>query len=207
MTQSKRGPRPTSRKAARGSFRIIAGAWRGRRLDFPALPGVRPTGDRVRETLFNWLQPVIQGARCLDLSAGCGALGLEALSRGAAEVLFVDREPTLTRAIEGHLEMLQAVGGECRCQDAGRFLEGQGRGFDLAFLDPPFGSADWPVLCEQLHSGGWLVAGARVYLEDAAGVGEPALPPGWALLRSAKAGNVGYHLASPPQPAGREGEE
>ena len=201
-----RGP-GGQRGGAPGRLRIVAGNWRGRRLPVVDADGLRPTAERVRETLFNWLQPVIQGARCLDLYAGSGALGLEALSRGAAEVLFVDREPTLTRAIEGHLEMLQAVGGECRCQDAGRFLEGQGRGFDLAFLDPPFGSADWPVLCEQLHSGGWLVAGARVYLEDAAGVGEPALPPGWALLRSAKAGNVGYHLASPPQPAGREGEE
>ena len=82
-----------------------------------------------------------------------------------------------------------------------------GTKFDLVFLDPPFGSADWPALCEQLHSGGWLVEGARVYLEDAAGVGEPSLPHGWVLLRSAKAGNVGYHLASPPQPADREGEE
>lgn len=205
MSQSKRGPRKTYPRGARGSFRIIGGAWRGRRLDFPALAGVRPTGDRIRETLFNWLQPLIHGARCLDLYAGSGALGLEALSRGAAEVLFVEREPALIRAIESHLELLQAAGGECRCQDAGRFLEGHGRGFDLVFLDPPFGSAEWSVICERLQTGGWLSAGARVYLEDAAGLGEPSLPNGWVLLRSAKAGNVGYHLASPP--AGREGEE
>jgi len=181
-----------------GQFRIIGGRWRGRRLAFAPLAGVRPTGDRVRETLFNWLQPVIGGARCLDLFAGSGALGLEALSRGAAEVLFVDRQPELVRAIENHLITLDAAGGQCVCTDAGRFLHGPVKAFDVVFLDPPFGDVDWPRLLEELSSKGWLKGGARVYMEDSATTGRPALPGGWVLLRSAKAGNVGYHLASAP---------
>lgn len=183
-----------------GWFRIIAGRWRGRRLAFPALAGVRPTGDRVRETVFNWLQPLIGGARCLDLYAGSGALGLEALSRGAGEVVFVDRKPELVRAIEDHLAMLGAAAdGRCFCMDAAAFLRGRASPFDVVFLDPPFGKADWPKLCGELSSGGWLKADARVYLEDAAVAGPPPLPGDWTLLRSAKAGNVGYHLASAPE--------
>ncbi len=192
-----------------GRFRVIGGRWRGRRLTFPPLAGVRPTGDRVRETLFNWLQPLIGGARCLDLYAGSGALGLEALSRGAGEVVFVDRQPELVRAIEDHLAMLDAVGGRCICRDADTFLRGRAKPFDVVFLDPPFGQADWPRLCDGLWSGGWLKPGARLYLEDSAEAGRPMLPKGWTLLRSAKAGNVGYHLASAPErsPATAEEEE
>lgn len=182
----------------RGLFRIIGGRWRGRRLNFPSMNGVRPTGDRVRETLFNWLQPVIEGARCLDLYAGSGALGLEALSRGAGEVVFVDRQAPSVRAIEGHLRTLGAEGASCVCQDARRFLRGPSKPFDVVFLDPPFGTTDWPVLCSGLADGGWLAGGARVYIEDAADAPQPVLPGGWALLRSAKAGNVRYHLASAP---------
>ncbi|KPK59373.1 MAG: hypothetical protein AMJ59_11445 [Gammaproteobacteria bacterium SG8_31] len=182
----------------RGLFRIIGGRWRGRRLNFPSMNGVRPTGDRVRETLFNWLQPVIEGARCLDLYAGSGALGLEALSRGAGEVVFVDRQAPLVRAIEGHLRTLGAEGASCVCQDALRFLRGPAKTFDLVFLDPPFGTTDWSALCSVLADGGWLAGGARVYIEDAADAPQPILPEGWTLLRSAKAGNVRYHLASAP---------
>jgi 16S rRNA (guanine966-N2)-methyltransferase len=166
---------------------------------FPPLAEVRPTGDRIRETLFNWLQPLIGGARCLDLFAGSGALGLEALSRGAGEVVFVDRQPGLLRAIEDHLTTLDAAGGQCVCTDAGTFLHGPAKAFDVAFLDPPFGQTDWPGLCEALSSNGWLKPGARVYMEDNATAGRPELPEGWTLLRTAKAGNVGYHLASAPE--------
>ncbi len=180
-------------------FRIIGGKWRGRRLRFPALAGVRPTGDRVRETLFNWLQPVIDGARCLDLYAGSGALGLEALSRGAADVLFVDREALLVEAIRNHLRTLDAEGASCVCEKAEILLSRAGRPFDLVFLDPPFGKADWSGLCTALADGGWLASGARVYLEDAADAPSPDLPEGWRIVRSAKAGNVRYHLASAPE--------
>ncbi len=191
--------KPRRRAPDKGLFRIIGGRWRGRKLSFPALEGVRPTGDRVRETLFNWLQPRISGARCLDLYAGSGALGLEALSRGAGEVVFVDRQPVLIRAIEVHLHTLGASAGRCRCEDAAVFLKGRSAPFDLVFLDPPFGQVDWQGLCEALGSGGWLKDGAWVYMEEAAAAGAPPLPEGWALVRDARAGNVGYHLASPPE--------
>jgi len=209
MNPRNRAPRSRRRPTGTGRFRVIGGRWRGRRLDFPALTGVRPTGDRVRETLFNWLQPVISGASCLDLFAGSGALGIEALSRGAAEVLFVDRQPDLVEAIRGHLESLGADRGRCFCGEAGSFLGGQGRPFDIIFLDPPFGGADWPALCRRLSSGGWLKPGARVYMEDSASSGLPSLPEDWTLLRTARAGNVGYHLASAPQrsPASAGDEE
>jgi 16S rRNA (guanine966-N2)-methyltransferase len=182
-----------------GRFRIIGGRWRGRRLDFPAVGGVRPTGDRVRETLFNWLQPLIGGARCLDLYAGSGALGLEALSRGAGEVVFVDRHPALISSIDEHLGKLDTTAGRCFCLDADRFLHGPSTPFDVVFLDPPFGVTDWSQICTALWSDGWLKAGARVYMEDSAAAGKPAVPDGWALLRSARAGNVGYHLAAAPE--------
>lgn len=187
-----------TRRPGAGGFRVIGGRWRGRRLEFPALEGVRPTGDRLRETLFNWLQPVIAGARCLDLYAGSGALGIEALSRGASEVVFVDRQPELVRAIAAHLGVLGAEGGRFVCADAESFLRQPPSPFDVVFLDPPFGSADWPRLCARLWDGGWLRAGARAYLEDAASGGAPVLAEGWSLLRTARAGNVGYHLATAP---------
>ncbi len=198
MSRKNRSRSASRHQADEGVFRIIGGQWRGRRLHFPAAPGVRPTGDRVRETLFNWLQPVIAGARCLDLYAGSGALGLEALSRGAREVVFVDRQQSLIEAIREHLQLLGAEGARCICEDARRYLQSVGQPFDVVFLDPPFGTADWSAICNALTSRDWLAPGARVYMEDAAEADPPCLPAGWALLRSAKAGNVGYHLASGP---------
>jgi 16S rRNA (guanine966-N2)-methyltransferase len=167
MTRRRQDTSADGRRRPPGGYRIIAGRWRGRRVSFPDEGGVRPTGDRVRETVFNWLQPVAPGSRCLDLFAGSGALGLEALSRGAREVVFVDRSRAATP-------------------------------FDIVFLDPPFGSVGWADLCAALQEGGWLAPRARVYIEDAAGAGAPVLPAGWELLRSARAGNVGYHLAAAP---------
>ncbi len=185
-----------SGKTAEGRFRIISGVWRGRRLAFPALPGVRPSGDRVRETLFNWLQPVVPGARCLDLFAGSGALGLEAMSRGASEVVFVDREPRLAEAIKAHLSALGAEAqGRVLCSDALKYLEEGSDTFDIVFLDPPFGESLVPEYCQRLDETGRLSDHARVYLETESG-SEPEMPVGWRILRSARAGNVGYHLAS-----------
>jgi 16S rRNA (guanine966-N2)-methyltransferase len=207
MSRKNRARSAVPRHPEDGVFRIIGGQWRGRRLRFPSHPGVRPTGDRVRETLFNWLQPVITGARCLDLYAGSGALGLEALSRGARDVLFVDREASLMQAIRSHLRSLDAEGASCVCEPAEKFLRRTGRPFDLVFLDPPFGTADWSCLCTALADGGWLAAGARVYLEEAAEAPSPDLPEGWRIVRSAKAGNVRYHLASVPERSPAEAAE
>jgi len=198
MTRSKPGNQSASARAAPGRFRIIGGSCRGRRLSFPTNAGLRPTPDRVRETLFNWLAPVIQGARCLDLYAGSGALGLEALSRGAGHVMFVDRQSDVIRAIDGHLRLLGLAGGETRRADAAVFLRGRATRYDIVFLDPPYGSGKLAELCATLATNDWLGPDARIYIEQAANAGEPPLPAGWQLLRSARAGNVGYHLAAGP---------
>jgi 16S rRNA (guanine966-N2)-methyltransferase len=204
-------------KGDAGEFRIIGGEWRRRRLSFPARPGVRPTADRVRETLFNWLQNMVPGARCLDLFAGSGALGLEALSRGAAHVTFVDRSPPLLAAIEGHLAVLGASPrARCVAADALRWLDDPGRpggealgpdpgdaagegavrtrGWDLVFLDPPFDGGLLEPALERLAQG-HVAPGGRVYIEHGATEALSELPAGWRLEKNARAGNVRYHLA------------
>ena len=180
---------------ARNELRIIGGAWRGRRVKFPDVAAIRPTPDRVRETLFNWLQYDIAGSRCLDLFAGSGALGLEALSRGAARVVFVDREREVIEQLSATLAVLGAGAGTLEHRDAVRFLEGEPRPFDIVFLDPPFNRDLLPGVCGTLESRGWLVPGALIYLESPAHAAAPVLPGTWTLMKSGRAGEVGYHLA------------
>lgn len=176
-------------------LRIIAGSWRGRKLCFAPVPGVRPTPNRVRETLFNWLQGTIPGSRCLDLYAGSGALGLEALSRGAREVVFVDREPVVVRHIADTLRTFGCDRGRVERADAFGYLGQAADSFDVIFLDPPFAEPVLPELCQQIEANAWLRPGGLVYLEAPAAAGGPQLPAGWTLLRSRRAGEVGYHLA------------
>lgn len=178
----------------RNEFRIIAGEWRSRRFKFPDVPGIRPSPDRVRETLFNWLRNVVPGARCLDLFAGSGALGLEALSRGAASVLFVDRERQVLDAIKAHLALLRASGGTIWQGDALGFLRGPPQPFDLVFLDPPFDSQLLGPAVRALDQPGWLTPGAHLYMECNVRT-SLALPAGWELLRQDRAGQVSYVLA------------
>jgi 16S rRNA (guanine966-N2)-methyltransferase len=176
--------------------RIIGGEWRGRRLQFPSTPALRPTPDRVRETVFNWLQFELAGRHCLDLFAGSGAFGLEALSRGAAAVEFVEADRVAAGAIEQSLHAFGATTGRVICEDAFAYLAGRTpRGFDLVFVDPPYAEKWLERACSRLESGGWLATGAWIYLEDVANRGAPTLPAAWTLLRSKKAGDVGYHLA------------
>ncbi len=178
----------------RNQLRIIAGQWRGRKVSFPEVPGLRPTPDRVRETLFNWLAPVIAGARCLDLFAGSGALGLEALSRGAAQVILVDNQPAVIKQLKANLSLLQADSAEVIRADALRYLDGAAMPFDVVFLDPPY-QTEWLARCmEQLEAGGWLAAHAWIYLEASAKLGLPDMPQNWHVVRSKTAGEVGYHL-------------
>lgn len=174
-------------------LRIIGGRWRGVPITFPAIEAVRPSPDRVRETLFNWLQPVIVGSRCLDLFAGSGALGLEALSRGAASVDFVDSEPAIGRHLTATLEKLRATGGVVHVSDALRFLDRTPRPFDIVFLDPPYASDLLAAVCGKLAVG-WLAPGACIYLECPADRRLPVLPPDWSVHRTKQAGQVGYHL-------------
>lgn len=195
------GKRPAAAAAGRlpNRLRIVGGRWRGIRIDFPAIEAIRPSPDRVRETLFNWLQTRVVGARCLDLFAGSGALGIEALSRGAAEVTFVDREPHVGRHIKQTLQRLGAGGATVQVEDAARFLGRTPRALDVArpydivFLDPPFASALLPLAFEQLPQG-WLAPDAYIYVECPADVPLPPLPSGWSVYRSKQAGQVGYHL-------------
>ena len=200
------GPAPATPAGSANSVRIIGGNWRSRRIRFPAAAALRPTPDRVRETLFNWLQGSLGGARCLDLYAGSGALGLEALSRGAAEVVFVERDPAVAAALAANLRLLlepaaatAAVPAGARGRvieaDAVRFLAGTARRFDVVFLDPPYAEGRLAELCRLLDGGGWLAPCAFVYLERAARDRQPALPPSWSQWRELRAGGVSASLA------------
>ena len=198
-------PTPSGRRAAaerRGAsartLRIIGGIWRGRRLRFPPSAEIRPTPDRVRETLFNWLAARVPGARCLDLVAGSGALGLEALSRGAAHVTFVEHERTAAREIAARLQEWGAHGAQIEAVDALRFLDGKpAKPFDIAFLDPPFASTLLQESARRLEQGGWLAVDALIYIEcPASPKAPPALPESWTPLKAKQAGEVGYHLYS-----------
>ena len=175
-------------------LRIIAGRWRGRKLSFAPVPGLRPTSDRVRETLFNWLDPFIQGARCLDLFAGSGALGVEAASRGAAEVVMVDHDAVVVATLREQLQQLGFSGAQLVQQDVNSWLTGKAEAFDIVFLDPPFRENRLPACIALLEDNGWLAAGTRVYIE-AERAYTPELPDSWELYRSKHAGQVGYHLA------------
>ena len=204
MARSRSQGRSSAKTTPPGSFRIIGGEWRRRRLPVPAVEGVRPTPDRVRETLFNWLAPVIEGARCLDLYAGSGALGLEALSRGAAGVVFVDHSPAVLRQLGESLALLGCDRGRTVAMDAAGYLESPASRFDVVFLDPPYRQGLLAPALQRLAERGWVGPGSAVYLEHEAAVAPPALPPGWTLARSAAAGQVRYHLARiEPQTTGQ----
>lgn len=184
----------TPRAAQSRVLRIIGGTWRGRKLRFPAQEEIRPTPDRVRETLFNWLGPRVVGARCLDLFAGSGALGLEALSRGATQVTFVERDAVAVRELRARLAEWGAVGGQVEQTEAVRFLNGSALPFEIVFLDPPFASGLLPPVATLLEQRHWLSANALIYVETDASTGLPALPGTWAVTRTKQAGAVGYHL-------------
>jgi len=177
------------RGAAPGSLRIIGGIYRSRRLRVPSRPGLRPTPDRVRETLFNWLGQDLSGLACLDLFAGSGALGFEAASRGAALVVMVERDRAALAELERNRATLGAERVEIVAGDAQGYLAGREPSFDVVFLDPPFRQNAVPDVLAKLPPR--LRPGARVYVE--AGVPVEALAP-WAELRRARAGQVSYQL-------------
>ena len=202
----KRSPSSTpasARSAGANRLRIIGGQWRGTKLQFPDHAAIRPTPDRVRETLFNWLQHDIIGARCLDLFAGSGALGLEALSRGAHSAVFVDREPIIHRYLRDTLTRLKCTDAEVLGMDALNYLPQIQQPFNGAFLDPPFAAAAssdlFSRLLQQLDLPGRMTPTAWMYLECPAELGLPSAwkywPSQWQLHRSEQAGQVGYHLA------------
>lgn len=178
---------------AQNQLRIIGGRWRGRKLPFAAQPGLRPTPDRVRETLFNWLAPVIRGSRCLDLYAGSGALGLEAASRGAAGVVMVDHAGEVVGSLREQLAILDAGEVEVIQADVVQWLQGSAQAFDVVFLDPPFRQGLLSETMRLLEENGWLAADAFIYIEAEKDL-RPDLPEGWEIYRSKQAGQVGYQL-------------
>lgn len=193
--------RPGAAHAApRGSVRIIAGKWRRRRIKVVDVPGLRPTPDRVRETLFAWLTPGIARSRCLDMFAGTGALGFEAASRGASSVVMLERDPRIVAALREQCGILGADEVEVIQADALTWLEDVGESFDIIFMDPPFGRFDAAGLCAHLDRCGALKDKGVIYFESG---GEQAseLPQGWRLLKSQRAGQVRYHLAARDGPA------
>jgi 16S rRNA (guanine966-N2)-methyltransferase len=183
------------------TVRIIGGEWRGRRIRFPGRAVIRPTPDRVRETLFNWLMAKVPGSRCLDLFAGSGALGLEALSRGAEHATFVERDRESAASLRETAALLAPGRATVVQGEAIAWLATVPRPFDVVFLDPPFSDGLLAQSMRLLAERGWLADDAFVYLESPARAGAPSLPPGWVLHRSGRAGAVGYHLAR------RQGEE
>lgn len=187
--------RSTKHAASDGRVRIIAGQWRGRKLTFPALPGLRPTPDRVRETLFNWLAPDIVDARCLDLFTGSGALGLEALSRQAAYCDFVDVAPQVSHQIRQHLETLAANDkAQCHISEAHAFIERADEPYDIVFLDPPFDLEVISDTADRLNARGLVKVGSLIHVECGAGKSPPELPTNWTLVRDKRAGAVSFRL-------------
>jgi len=191
---------PPSRVHQADTVRIIGGQWRSRKLPFTEVPGLRPTPDRVRETLFNWLQGDIVGAHCIDLFAGSGALGFEALSRGASQCLFIDNHPQCIEDIKNNLQQFKASGGYTALNDALTVLakspsQFSPNRFDIAFVDPPYAAKIALECCHLLAEHNWLNVNASIYIESASAIEESELPKNWRLHRQKKAGQVHYHLA------------
>lgn len=175
------------------SLRIISGTWRHRRLDFYPAPGVRPTPDRVRETVFNWLQSVIAGMRCLDLFAGSGILGLEAESRGAASVVWVESHPLVAQDLKKRVQLFQSQGQVIQA-DALQWLKtAPPQPFDLVFLDPPYQHHQLARSIEGLMQRDWLATPAWIYAEHALDQ-RPAWPPSWQCWRAGKTRQTCYQL-------------
>jgi 16S rRNA (guanine966-N2)-methyltransferase len=187
-------------------IRVIGGSMRGRRWRFPDIPDIRPTPDRVRETLFNWLGTHVPGARCLDLFAGSGALGLESLSRGASDVVFVEQHAAIARALEAVIAEWNVPGAEVARADAFSYLRGAVQPFDIVFLDPPFAAGLVTPAAALLEERGWLAPHALIYLESPAREPLPALPQVWEERKAKQAGEVGYHLYARNAGGGRAPE-
>ena len=175
-----------------GKIRIIGGKWRGRKLPVPETVMLRPTPDRVKETLFNWLQPVISGASCLDLYAGTGALGLEAISRGASSVVLVENDPALAGQLAENIKTLDATDARLERSEALSWLRRNSTQFDLVFLDPPFNQGLVEKSCELLLELNGLKPQALIYVEAEQ---ELRLPTSLIIKKQDSAGQVKFLLA------------
>ncbi|MDE0308353.1 MAG: 16S rRNA (guanine(966)-N(2))-methyltransferase RsmD [Acidiferrobacterales bacterium] len=184
----------TGRVNLQGKLRIIGGKWRHREIRFDLKSDVRPTTDSARETLFNWLQTRIEGACCLDLFAGSGALGFEALSRGAAHVVFVDSSRRCTRQLERTAARLNADSFDIKCSDAARFIERTDQQFDVVFVDPPFRQGLAAPTTRLLVSSHRLASHAMIYVETEKSAVADVRPPGWIAYRRLDAGFRAHQL-------------
>ncbi|MFU0881195.1 16S rRNA (guanine(966)-N(2))-methyltransferase [Kluyvera cryocrescens] len=184
--------KPTS--GGSGQIRIIGGQWRGRKLPVPDSPGLRPTTDRVRETLFNWLAPSMVDARCLDCFAGSGALGLEALSRYAASTTLLEMERHVAQQLQKNLATLKAEHGKVVNTNTLTYLNQSGTPHDVVFVDPPFRKGLLEETLNLLEVNGWLADGALIYVESEVENGLPPVPASWSLHREKIAGQVAYRL-------------
>ncbi|MFW0764830.1 16S rRNA (guanine(966)-N(2))-methyltransferase [Trabulsiella odontotermitis] len=180
--------------AGSGQIRIIGGQWRGRKLPVPDSPGLRPTTDRVRETLFNWLAPHMVDARCLDCFAGSGALGLEALSRYAASATLLEMDRDVSRQLQKNLATLKAANARVVNTNSLTFLAQPGTPHDVVFIDPPFRKGLLEETLHLLESNGWLADDALIYVESEVENGLPPVPASWDLHREKVAGQVAYRL-------------
>lgn len=188
--------RGRAQRRQQGQLRIVGGTWRSRRIRFAHETGTRPTPDRIRETLFNWLQEQIPGARCLDLYAGSGALGFEALSRGASHVTFVDEDVRVIQQLRTNFTILECEdAAEAMWSEALTWIDaGHGGPFDVVFLDPPYRDPILADACQRLERSGLLAPRAWIYLEADCRQPPPALPDNWRYTQNRTAGQVGYHL-------------
>ena len=181
-------------RAATGQIRIIGGQWRGRKLPVPDSPGLRPTTDRVRETLFNWLAPSMVDARCLDCFAGSGALGLEALSRYAASATLLEMERSVAQQLQQNLATLKAANGKVVTGNTLAYLAQSGTPHNIVFVDPPFRKGMLEETLTLLENNGWLANDALIYVESEVENGLPPVPASWSLHREKVAGQVAYRL-------------
>ena len=181
-------------RAATGQIRIIGGQWRGRKLPVPDSPGLRPTTDRVRETLFNWLAPSMVDAHCLDCFAGSGALGLEARSRYAASATLLEMERSVAQQLQQNLATLKAANAKVINTNTLTFLANPGTPHNIAFIDPPFRKGMLEETVRLLENNGWLADDALIYIESEVENGLPPVPAHWQLHREKVAGQVAYRL-------------
>ncbi len=192
-----RRPSQSHRKPAAkpsGFVRIISGKWRGRKLPVHDSEGLRPTTDRVKETLFNWLAADLHEARCLDLFAGSGSLGFEALSRFASHVDMIELDKVAASQLQSNISTLQVDNIQVHNTNALQFLDGPAKPYDIVFIDPPFRQNLIPLCIEKLAQNGWLSPHAMIYIEAEKEFGEPNVPETWQLHREKCAGQLAYRL-------------
>ncbi len=184
----------SQKRASSGFIRIISGLWRGRKLPVHDAEGLRPTTDRVKETLFNWLAQDIPGAKCLDVFAGSGGLGFEAASRQAQKVTLLELNPAAFKVLEKNSQTLNAANLEVLHADALQFLQKPGTPYDVVFIDPPFRKGLLPDTLTLLEEHGWLADNALIYIETEKELTLEAIPQNWHLHREKNAGQVSYRL-------------